>query len=89
MTMDCETPPDVSCCFASDLKVIGIEHDAMAIESRGNNLNLEGKCRGHLLLLICFNLEVVQVVLTWDHCDLIDRLLAFTISHTQDLISIL
>lgn len=84
--MDCETPTDR---FASGLMVRGIEHDAMAIVSRGNALNPEGKSLGYLLLLISFSHEVLQVVLTLDHSDLIDRLLAFAISHTQDLISIL
>lgn len=88
MTMDCEIPPDR---FASGncSKVRGTEHDAMAIESRGNKLNLEGKRLGYLLCLICFNLRVRQVALTLDHSDFIDRLLAFAISHTPDLISIL
>ncbi|KPK92931.1 MAG: hypothetical protein AMJ88_09600 [Anaerolineae bacterium SM23_ 63] len=84
--MGCEIPADR---FASGLKIRGMEHDVRAIVIRGNGINLEGKTLRYRLLIIRFSHEVLRVVLTMDHSDLIDRLLAFTIPHTQDLISIL
>ncbi len=61
----------------------------MAIVSKDNNLNLEGRCLGYLTLFIRLSHEVLQVVLVLDHSDLIARLPIFPIAHTHGLISIL
>lgn len=46
---DCEASPDASNCFTSgDGSIVrGMEHDAIAIARRDNNINLKGKSLGN------------------------------------------